>query len=82
MAKIISFNKISNLTRGRLPIQLIIQLTDYCHAKCPQCGMNTSNRFDRSRPDKDTVKKIIDTDAEERIDILSFTGGGIQDAGF
>jgi len=68
--------KYFNLIRqGRLPGQLIIQLTDRCNATCPQCGMNIHEHFPRHSLASDDVKRMIDAAAEQGIDAVSFTGG-------
>ena len=64
-----------NLLRGRAPGQLIIQLTDRCNARCPQCGMRVVNRFKRTRLSTDTVKRMLDAGAKRNIRMVSFTGG-------
>ena len=38
-----------SLLRGRVPGQLVIQYTDACNARCPQCGMRTTERYLRSK---------------------------------
>ncbi len=64
-----------NLMRGRAPGQLIIQLTDRCNARCPQCGMRVVNRFQRTRLATDTVKRMLDAGARRGMRMVSFTGG-------
>lgn len=64
-----------NLMRGRAPGQLIIQLTDRCNARCPQCGMRVVNRFQRTRLGTDTVKRLLDAGAKRGMRMVSFTGG-------
>ncbi len=63
------------LLRGRVPGQLVIQLTDRCNARCPQCGMRVTEGFDRSRLSMDEVRRLIDAAAEKGVQALSFTGG-------
>ena len=63
------------LLRGRIPGQLVIQLTDHCNARCPQCGMRTTEGFQRSRLSEKAVRGIIDAAAEKGVRALSFTGG-------
>lgn len=58
-----------------MPGQLVIQLTDQCNARCPQCGMRATERFERSRLPMEGVRRIIDAAAEKGIRALSFTGG-------
>ena len=63
------------LRQGRLPGQLIIQLTDRCNAACPQCGMNSRQRFPRRTLPLDKVRRMIDAAAQEGCAAVSFTGG-------
>lgn len=60
---------------GRLPGQLIIQLTDRCNAACPQCGMNIRARFPRCSLPLDDVRRMIDAAAAQGCAAISFTGG-------
>ncbi|MBF0505749.1 MAG: radical SAM protein [Nitrospirae bacterium] len=60
---------------NRVPGQLIIQYTDKCNARCPQCGMRVTEHFSRSKLDIETVKRMIDHAAENGVNALSFTGG-------
>ena len=59
----------------RIPGQVVIQYTDRCNAQCPQCGMRATERFERSKLDVDTVKKMIDAAVKKGFKALSFTGG-------
>ncbi|MBL0715416.1 MAG: radical SAM protein [Desulfosarcina sp.] len=61
--------------KNRVPGQLVIQMTDQCNARCPQCGMNTSRRFERHRLTLDALKTIIDNAGARSIEAVSFTGG-------
>ena len=63
------------LLSRRVPGQLIIQYTDKCNARCPQCGMRVTEPFRRSTLQLDTVKRMIDHAAENRVNAISFTGG-------
>ena len=63
------------LRQGRLPGQLIIQLTDRCNATCPQCGMNIRQRFPRHTLPLDRVRRMIDAAAQAGCAAVSFTGG-------
>lgn len=65
----------SHLHHGRLPGQLILQLTDRCNATCPQCGMNIRARFPRHTLGRDDVRRMIDDAARQGVQALSFTGG-------
>lgn len=58
-----------------MPGQLIIQYTDKCNARCPQCGMRVTEPFKRAKLEPETVKKMIDHAAEKGVNALSFTGG-------
>ena len=64
-----------SLSGRRLPGQLIIQYTDKCNARCPQCGMRVTETFSRSTLLPDTVKRMIDHAAENGVKSISFTGG-------
>ncbi len=55
--------------------QLVIQFTNHCNAKCPQCGMSISRQIHRTRLSVPTIKKIIDAAAQRNIQSISFTGG-------
>nr|WP_321464877.1 radical SAM protein [uncultured Desulfobulbus sp.] len=63
------------LLAGQAPGQLIIQLTDRCNARCPQCGMRVLNRFPRTRLDNDYVRRLLDAGAARGMRMVSFTGG-------
>jgi hypothetical protein len=63
------------LARGRVPAQLVIQLTDSCNATCPQCGMRRNAPFRRSLLPLDQGRRIIDHAANSGVSALSFTGG-------
>nr|WP_320010140.1 radical SAM protein [uncultured Desulfobulbus sp.] len=63
------------LLRGQAPGQLIIQLTDRCNARCPQCGMRVLNRYPRKRLEKEYVKRLLDAGARRGMRMVSFTGG-------
>lgn len=63
------------LQKGRLPGQLIIQLTDRCNATCPQCGLNIRERFPRHSLSPYAVRRTIDAAARQGVAAISFTGG-------
>nr|WP_319491917.1 radical SAM protein [uncultured Desulfobacter sp.] len=65
----------ARMVKGRMPGQLVIQITDRCNATCPQCGMRTTNPFDRTRLSNDQLKEIIDAAGEKGFQAISFTGG-------
>ncbi|MCG8482799.1 MAG: radical SAM protein [Clostridia bacterium] len=66
---------VKKFLHGRIPGQLIIQLTDKCNAKCPQCGMRVTEDFQRSKLKLDDVKRMIDAAVEKGVESVSFTGG-------
>ncbi len=66
---------LQSFRKGRIPGQLVVQLTDHCNARCPQCGMRKTEPFRRSRLSTDRVKRIIDAAAEKGFQAISFTGG-------
>lgn len=73
--QVLSLRNLSRVWRGRAPGQLIIQMTDKCNARCPQCEMRVSNPFERRTLAVDDMKRAIDAAAENGITALSFTGG-------
>jgi len=70
-----SLKKMNYVFRGRIPGQIIIQYTDRCNAKCPQCSMGINRTFQRSKLNMDDVKSIIDHAAKNNVGAVSFTGG-------
>ena len=60
---------------NRIPGQLVIQMTDQCNARCPQCGMRVTETFARSSLSTDHIRRLIDAAAEKRFQAVSFTGG-------
>lgn len=66
---------IATLLGGRTPGQLVIQFTDHCNARCPQCGMRTTNTFPRKRLELDDVRRVLDAAVEKGVRVVSFTGG-------
>jgi len=66
---------LAGILRNRCPGQLILQVTDRCNARCPQCGMRRDRRFPRSRLGSDDVKRMLDAAVERGIRVVSFTGG-------
>jgi hypothetical protein len=70
-----NFGLVRTLRQGRVPGQLILQLTDACNASCPQCGMRRNAPFRRSLLPLDRCRSIIDHAAASGVSALSFTGG-------
>lgn len=60
---------------GKTPGQLIIQLTDRCNAKCPQCGMRVTQPFQRTTLSRKTVYKTLVAAGAKKVAAVSFTGG-------
>lgn len=73
--KVSTLRQLGAFMRGRIPGQLIIQLTDHCNASCPQCGMRRSAAFRRSILSLEEGRRIIDHAAASGISALSLTGG-------
>lgn len=63
------------LMRGHAPGQLIIQMTNQCNARCPQCAMRVTESFGRSSLHMDDMRRSIDAAAARGVQALSFTGG-------
>lgn len=75
MTTSLGLQTIGRLWGGRLPGQLIIQMTDACNARCPQCGMRVTENFKRSRLPLSAIRRILDAAASKGIQAVSFTGG-------
>ncbi len=73
--KVLSLKNLRQLWNGRAPGQLIIQMTDKCNARCPQCEMRVHNDFERRSLSTDDMGRAIDAAAAQGISALSFTGG-------
>lgn len=69
------FENLKSLLRQRIPGQLVIQMTDRCNARCPQCGMRVTEKFERSTLDTDEIKQMLDAAAPKGVAAVSFTGG-------
>lgn len=69
------FRDLSCFLQQTTPGQLVIQFTNHCNARCPQCGMRTTNKIERKRIPVADIKKIIDAAARRNIQSISFTGG-------
>jgi MoaA/NifB/PqqE/SkfB family radical SAM enzyme len=75
----------NNLTKGRYylsmifhrftPGQAVIQITNYCNASCPQCGMRKSAAIKRFQLHESQVKNVLDQCVKYGIDAVSLTGG-------
>jgi MoaA/NifB/PqqE/SkfB family radical SAM enzyme len=60
---------------GRLPGQVVIQITNYCNAACPQCGMRKTAALERFRLPENRIKNFLDQCVRHGIDAVSLTGG-------
>ncbi len=60
---------------GRLPGQVVIQITNRCNAGCPQCGMRASEPISRNTLKEDQLLTIINSIADRGIPSFSLTGG-------
>jgi MoaA/NifB/PqqE/SkfB family radical SAM enzyme len=63
------------LHKGRAPRQLVLQLTERCNARCPQCGMAVTNTYTRTTMPLQDAARIIDHAGGHRFSALSITGG-------
>ena len=61
--------------KGKIPGQLIIQITNRCNASCPQCGMRKSADIKRAALSPETARKLIDNAALNKVKAVSITGG-------
>lgn len=57
------------------PGHIVLQFSDACKAICPQCAMRMTERFERTKMDCDSAKRIIDIAAQRGVKALSVTGG-------
>jgi molybdenum cofactor biosynthesis enzyme MoaA len=64
-----------SILNNRIPGQVVIQITDRCNARCPQCGMRATESFTRSTLATDAIKRIIDAAVSRGVQSISFTGG-------
>jgi MoaA/NifB/PqqE/SkfB family radical SAM enzyme len=60
---------------GASPGQLVIQITNYCNASCPQCGMKKEAPIPRFRLREAGIKNMLDQCAKQGINAVSLTGG-------
>lgn len=72
---LVAIKAAGTLIHGRTPGQLVIQYTDWCNARCPQCGMRATEPYARSRLDPPTVRRILETAAKQGFMSVSITGG-------
>jgi MoaA/NifB/PqqE/SkfB family radical SAM enzyme len=60
---------------GKLPGQLVIQITNYCNATCPQCGMRKTAPIERRKLQGERIRNTLDRCKKNGIDAVSLTGG-------
>jgi MoaA/NifB/PqqE/SkfB family radical SAM enzyme len=60
---------------GALPGQAVIQITNYCNASCPQCGMRKEAAIPRFQLRESQIKDILDQCVKNGVDAVSLTGG-------
>jgi MoaA/NifB/PqqE/SkfB family radical SAM enzyme len=60
---------------GGAPKQVVVQVTNYCNASCPQCGMRKTAGITRCRLGVPQLRKILDQCARNGITAVSLTGG-------
>lgn len=68
-------NCLKSFLSNRIPPQLVIQFTNHCNARCPQCGMRVHARMARSTLSDSAMRRILDAAAARNVATLSFTGG-------
>jgi MoaA/NifB/PqqE/SkfB family radical SAM enzyme len=66
---------LKSFVKNRIPPQLVIQFTNHCNARCPQCGMRRTAKIPRSVLSRKSMKRILDAAAAQGVQALSFTGG-------
>jgi MoaA/NifB/PqqE/SkfB family radical SAM enzyme len=66
---------LKSILSNRIPGQVVIQITDRCNARCPQCGMRATEKFSRSTLQSEKIKRTIDAAAKNGVAAVSFTGG-------
>ena len=60
---------------GVSPGQAVIQITNYCNASCPQCGMRKEAALPRFQLRESQVKELLDQCVKNGVDAVSLTGG-------
>ncbi|MEI6726143.1 MAG: radical SAM protein [Actinomycetes bacterium] len=60
---------------GKVPRQVVVQITDRCNAGCPHCSMRAGVSRRRSTMPIDTALSVIDHAARSGVRTISFTGG-------
>ena len=76
MKELISdIKSIMPLFSGRLPGQVVMQVTNRCNALCPQCEMRKTSKIKRATMSVKQAKSIVDNAAQSKIKAFSVTGG-------
>ncbi|MCL1792127.1 MAG: radical SAM protein [Peptococcaceae bacterium] len=60
---------------GRIPGQLVIQITNCCNGACPQCGMRKTADISRHSLASETINNALKQCAANGIEAVSLTGG-------
>jgi hypothetical protein len=60
---------------GKVPRQVVVQITDRCNASCAHCSMRARVSRERSTMPVDTALSVIDHAARSGVRAISFTGG-------
>jgi len=70
-----NFVNLLKIFAGKIPGQLIIQITNCCNGTCPQCGMKKNAEIKRYILPTDVIKTLINQCSANGFDAISFTGG-------
>jgi len=71
----VRLGNVTHLLLGRVPGQLVIQYTDRCNARCPQCSMRVTEKRARTKLSVRDARRVIDHAAASGFKALSLTGG-------
>jgi len=66
---------IGRFGRSRIPPQLVVQITNRCNARCPQCGMRRSADIARFDLPAAVMERLLGACAVKGVQAISFTGG-------
>jgi len=67
--------KLLKLIAGKIPGQVIIQITNYCNGSCPQCGMRKGSVINRCNLPEEKIKRTVKQCVKNGMEAVSFTGG-------
>lgn len=60
---------------GRIPGQLVIQMTNHCNGTCPQCGMKKTASIERCSLSAEKIRATLRQCAKHGFEAVSLTGG-------